>query len=151
MTLPTLLAHVAARWAVTRTPTCGWVPDESENEMTEHQPHVGDIYASNDKRDIVIGNLQRWVVTTVQDLHVCFNGGSRRVSRRVLDTDVQRGYRLVQCAGSNQPVPERTYTRADMARAWREGAESEWHTNRHGETGDGYPGDPNPYEQEATA
>lgn len=37
MTLPALLAHVAARWAVTRTPTCGWVPDESETEMTEHE------------------------------------------------------------------------------------------------------------------
>lgn len=35
MTLPVLLAHVAARWAVTRTPTCGWVPDESETEMNE--------------------------------------------------------------------------------------------------------------------
>ena len=34
MTLPTLLAHVAARWAVTRTPAHGWVPDESETEMT---------------------------------------------------------------------------------------------------------------------
>ena len=38
MTLPVLLAHVAARWAATRTPTCGWVPDESEIEMTEHEP-----------------------------------------------------------------------------------------------------------------
>lgn len=38
MTLPVLLAHVAARWAATRTPTCGWVPDESEIEMTEHDP-----------------------------------------------------------------------------------------------------------------
>lgn len=38
MTLPALLAHVAARWAATRTPTCGWVPDESETEMTEHEP-----------------------------------------------------------------------------------------------------------------
>ena len=37
MTLPVFLAHVAARWAVTRTPTCGWVPDESETEMTEPQ------------------------------------------------------------------------------------------------------------------
>ena len=35
MTLPVLLAHVAARWAVTRTPAHGWVPDESEIEMTE--------------------------------------------------------------------------------------------------------------------
>lgn len=33
MTLGVLLAHVAARWAATRTPTCGWVPDESEIEM----------------------------------------------------------------------------------------------------------------------
>lgn len=37
MTLPILLAHVAARWAATRTPTCGWVPDESETGMTEHE------------------------------------------------------------------------------------------------------------------
>lgn len=37
MTLGVLLAHVAARWAATRTPTCGWVPDESEIEMTEQQ------------------------------------------------------------------------------------------------------------------
>lgn len=35
MTLPALLAHVAARWAVTRTHAHGWVPDESETEMTE--------------------------------------------------------------------------------------------------------------------
>ena len=35
MTLPVLLAHVAARWAVTQTPTHGWVPNESETEMTE--------------------------------------------------------------------------------------------------------------------
>ena len=35
MTLPTLLAHVAARWAATRTPAHGWVPDESEIEMNE--------------------------------------------------------------------------------------------------------------------
>lgn len=33
MTLPTLLAHVAALWAATRTPARGWVPDESEIEM----------------------------------------------------------------------------------------------------------------------
>ena len=37
MTLPALLAHVAARWAATRTPAHGWVPDESEIEMTEHE------------------------------------------------------------------------------------------------------------------
>ena len=36
MTLPVLLAHVAARWAVTRTPAHGWVPDESEIEMTDN-------------------------------------------------------------------------------------------------------------------
>lgn len=77
MTLPTLLAHVAARWAVTRTPAHGWAPDESETEMTE-----------------------------------------------------------------------RTYTLADMARAWREGKTSEWLTRRHIETGEGHPGDPSPYEQE---
>lgn len=35
MTLPTLLTHVAARWAATRTPACGWVPDESETDMSE--------------------------------------------------------------------------------------------------------------------
>ena len=35
MTLPVLLAHVAARWAVTRTPAHGWVPDESETDMNE--------------------------------------------------------------------------------------------------------------------
>ena len=40
MTLPALLAHVAARWAATRTPTCGWVPDESETDMTEHLHHI---------------------------------------------------------------------------------------------------------------
>ena len=38
MTLPALLAHVAARWAATRTPAHGWVPDESEIEMNEHVP-----------------------------------------------------------------------------------------------------------------
>ena len=37
MTLPALLAHVAARWAVTRTPACGWVSDERETEMNEQQ------------------------------------------------------------------------------------------------------------------
>lgn len=36
MTLSVLLAHVAARWAATRTPTCGWVPDESETDMTDN-------------------------------------------------------------------------------------------------------------------
>lgn len=77
MTLTALLAHVAARWAVTRTPACGWVPDESETDMNE-----------------------------------------------------------------------RNYTRADMAHAWREGAQSEWLTRRHIETGEGHPGDPSPYEQE---
>lgn len=35
MTLGVLLTHVAARWAVTRTPAHGWVPDESETEMNE--------------------------------------------------------------------------------------------------------------------
>ena len=43
MTLPTLLAHVAARWAVTRTPTHGWVPDESEIEMTERTYTLADM------------------------------------------------------------------------------------------------------------
>lgn len=43
MTLPTLLAHVAARWAVTRTPAHGWVPDESEIEMTEHTYTLADM------------------------------------------------------------------------------------------------------------
>ena len=42
MTLPVLLAHVAARWAATRTPTCGWVPDESETDMPEHETSVTD-------------------------------------------------------------------------------------------------------------
>ena len=65
--------------------------------MTEHEPHGGDIYASNDKRDIARDNLQRRVVTTVTADHVCFNGGSRRVTRRVLDTTAQRGYRLIHC------------------------------------------------------
>lgn len=32
MILPVLLTHVAARWAVIRTPACGWVPDESETD-----------------------------------------------------------------------------------------------------------------------
>lgn len=45
-------------------------------------------------------------------------------------------------------MSERTYTREDMARAWREGKTSEWLTRRHIETGEGAPGDPNPYEQE---
>lgn len=45
-------------------------------------------------------------------------------------------------------MSERTYTLADMARAWREGKTSEWLTRRHIETGEGHPGDPNPYEQE---
>ena len=40
MTLPALLAHVAARWAVTRTPAHGWAPDESETEMTKHLHHI---------------------------------------------------------------------------------------------------------------
>lgn len=35
MTFAPLLAHVTARWTATRTPTCGWVPDESETDMTE--------------------------------------------------------------------------------------------------------------------
>lgn len=36
MILGVLLAHVAARWAVTReAPTHGWAPDESETDMTE--------------------------------------------------------------------------------------------------------------------
>lgn len=35
MTLPALLAHVAARWAVAHAPAHGWVPDESEIEMSE--------------------------------------------------------------------------------------------------------------------
>lgn len=40
MTLPVFLAHVAARWAATRTPAHGWVPDESETEMTEHLHYI---------------------------------------------------------------------------------------------------------------
>ena len=40
MTLPVLLTHVAARWAVTRTPAHGWVPDESEIEMSEHLHYI---------------------------------------------------------------------------------------------------------------
>lgn len=32
MSLGVILTHVAARWAVTRTPAHGWVPDESEND-----------------------------------------------------------------------------------------------------------------------
>lgn len=35
--LAPLLAHVAARWAATRTPAHGWVPDESETNMTDQQ------------------------------------------------------------------------------------------------------------------
>ena len=38
--LAPLLAHVAARWAVTRTPAHGWVPDESEIEMTKHLHYI---------------------------------------------------------------------------------------------------------------
>ena len=45
-------------------------------------------------------------------------------------------------------MTERTYTLADMARAWREGKTSEWLTRRHIETGEGHPGDPSPFEQE---
>lgn len=41
MTLGVLLAHVAARWAVTPEATAhGWAPDESETEMTEHLHHI---------------------------------------------------------------------------------------------------------------
>ena len=35
MILPVLLAQVAARWAHRQPPTCGWVPGESEIEMTD--------------------------------------------------------------------------------------------------------------------
>ena len=37
MTLPVLLTHPATRWTVTRIAACGWVPDESETEMTDNQ------------------------------------------------------------------------------------------------------------------
>lgn len=40
MTIPVLLSHVAARWAVTQAPAHGWVPDESETDMIEHQPET---------------------------------------------------------------------------------------------------------------
>lgn len=93
MTLGVLLAHVAARWAVTRTPTHGWVPDESEIEMTE-----------TERRPCTLKDLAR--------------------------------------AWGGQPAPERTYTRADMARAWDEGYEEACRDETHGD------GDPNPYEQE---
>lgn len=43
MTLPVLLAHVAARWAVTRTPAHGWVPDESETDMNERTYTLADM------------------------------------------------------------------------------------------------------------
>ena len=93
MTLPVLLTHVAARWAVTRTPAHGWVPDESEIEMTE-----------TERRPCTLKDLAR--------------------------------------AWGGQPAPERTYTRADMARAWDEGYEEACRDETHGD------GDPNPYEQE---
>ena len=94
--------------------------------MTGHEPHIGDIYASNDKRDIASGHLQRRRITAVHANHVCFDGGTRGITRRVLDTTVQRGYRLVRCAGNDQTAPERTYTRADMARAWENGHSWGW-------------------------
>lgn len=39
MTIPVLLSHVAARWAVTRdqAPVHVWVPDESETDMAEYE------------------------------------------------------------------------------------------------------------------
>ena len=43
MTLPALLAHLAARWAVTRTPAHGWVPDEREIEMSERTYTLADM------------------------------------------------------------------------------------------------------------
>ena len=45
-------------------------------------------------------------------------------------------------AWGGQPAPERTYTLADMARAWDEGYEEACRDETHGD------GDPNPYEQE---
>ena len=104
MTLPTLLTHVAARWAVTRTPTCGWTPNESETDMPEPQ---------------------EW--ETAGDGCECW---------------------VNPYPWTYYGMTERTYTLADMARAWREGKTSEWLTRRHIETGEGHPGDPNPYEQE---
>lgn len=89
--------------------------------MSEHQPHIGDGYASNDTRDIKQNKLKCRTVTTVTERHVCFDGGSRRVSRKMLDTAAQRGYRLIYCAGEDPLAPERTYTLADIARAYDEG------------------------------
>ena len=50
MTLPVFLPHVAARWAVTRTPAHGWVPDESEIEMNET---INDFETALDTWDMV--------------------------------------------------------------------------------------------------
>lgn len=97
MTLATLLAHVAARWAATRTPIHGWVPDESETDMSEHEPHIGDIYASNDRRDIGFGSRQRRTIRTVGTVFVRFDTGTRPLHKRFLDTTAQRGYRLIHC------------------------------------------------------
>ena len=59
MTLPTLLAHVAARWAVTRTPTHGWAPDESETEMNET---INDFETALDTWDMVTdANGMTWI------------------------------------------------------------------------------------------
>ena len=50
MTLPALLAHVAARWAVTQTPAHGRVPNESETEMNET---INDFETALDTWDMV--------------------------------------------------------------------------------------------------
>ena len=97
--------------------------------MTAHEPHVGDIYASNDPRNIESNHLQHRRVTEVNTNHVCFDGGTRGVTRRMLDTGARRGYRLVDCAGDTF-APERTYTREDMARARDEGHSWGWQDAR---------------------
>ena len=68
MTLPVLLAHVAARWAATRTPAHGWVPDESETDVTET---INDIETALDTWDMVTdANGRKWI----RDENECVRG-----------------------------------------------------------------------------
>lgn len=59
MTLGALLAHVAARWAVTHAPAHGWVPDESETDMSET---INDFETALDTWDMVTdANERTWI------------------------------------------------------------------------------------------
>lgn len=72
MTLPVLLAHVAARWAATRTPTHGWVPDESETEMTETTTlKTGQTWRNHFDAELrIVGNADQYHRTIASDIWV---------------------------------------------------------------------------------